>query len=117
VISNKAYNIARSDAVIMAITSQLHLPSGWGEVQIGQWQAANLLKPSAIKPVFATLEQSLILRRLGMLHLSDQIRVASGNCCHSGLADTGMEQEQIDNHPRFSNTSEWKNRREPLHVR
>jgi len=72
VISNKAYNIARPDAVIMAITSQLHSPSGWGEVQIGQWQAANLLKPSAIKPVFATLEQSLILKRLGTLHLLDQ---------------------------------------------
>jgi len=72
VISNQAYNLARPDAVIMAITSQLHSPSSWGELRIGQWQAANLLKPSAIKPVFATLEQSLILRRLGTLHLSDQ---------------------------------------------
>jgi mRNA interferase MazF len=72
VISNTAYNTARPDAVIMAITSQLHSPSSWGEVRIVQWQAANLLKPSAIKPVFATLEQILILKRLGMLHLSDQ---------------------------------------------
>ncbi len=72
VISNRAYNIARPDAVIMAITSQLHSPSGLGEVWISQWQAANLLKPSAVKPVFATLEQSLILKRLGILHLSDQ---------------------------------------------
>lgn len=44
----------------------------WGEVWINQWQAANLLKPSAIKPVFATLEQNLILKRLGALHPSDQ---------------------------------------------
>lgn len=72
VISNRAYNIARPDAVIMAITSQLHSPSGLGEVWISQWQAANLLKPSAVKPVFATLEQSLILKRLGILHPSDQ---------------------------------------------
>jgi mRNA interferase MazF len=73
VISNMAYNTARPDAVIMAITSQLHSPAGsWGEVRISEWQAANLLKPSAVKPVFATLEQSLILKRLGMLHLSDQ---------------------------------------------
>jgi mRNA interferase MazF len=56
----------------MTITSQLHSPSGWGEIQIGQWQAANLLKPSAVKPVFATLEQSLILKRLGILDPSDQ---------------------------------------------
>jgi len=49
VVSNRAYSIARPDAVIMAITSQLHSPSGLGEVWIGQWAAANLLKPSAIK--------------------------------------------------------------------
>jgi mRNA interferase MazF len=72
VISNRAYSIARPDAVIMAITSQLHSPSSLGEVWISQWQAANLLKPSAIKPVFATLEQSLILKRLGILQPSDQ---------------------------------------------
>jgi hypothetical protein len=33
---------------------------------------ANLLKPSAIKPVFATLEQNLIIKRLGVLDPSDQ---------------------------------------------
>jgi mRNA interferase MazF len=72
VISNRAYNLARPDAVIMAITTQFHSPSSVGEVWIGQWQAANLLKPSAVKPVFATLEQSLILKRLGKLQASDQ---------------------------------------------
>jgi mRNA interferase MazF len=72
VISNVAYNVARPDGVIMAITSQLHSPSGLGEVWITQWQAANLLKPSAIKPVLATVEQSLILKRLGALQTSDQ---------------------------------------------
>lgn len=57
----------------MAITSQVRTPSTLGEVQVGQWQAANLLKPPAIKPVFATLEQSLILKRLGVLHPTDQV--------------------------------------------
>lgn len=37
-----------------------------------QWQAAKLLKPSVIKPVFASLEQRLIIRRLGALHAADQ---------------------------------------------
>ena len=72
VISSRAYNIAKPDVVIMAITSQLHSPSSLGEVRIGQWQAANLLKPSVIKPVFATLEQNLILKILGKLEPSDQ---------------------------------------------
>lgn len=43
-----------------------------GEVVIGEWRQASLLKPSAIKPVFATLEQRLIIRRLGILQAQDQ---------------------------------------------
>lgn len=72
VVSSRAYNAAKPDVIIMAITSQVHSPSSLGEVQVGQWQAANLLKPSAIKPVFATLEQNLILKRLAVLDPSDQ---------------------------------------------
>jgi len=39
---------------------------------ISHWQAAGLLKPSVVKPVFATLEQRLVLRRLGALDDNDQ---------------------------------------------
>lgn len=73
VISNRAYNSARLDVVIMAITSQFRQQAGLGEVWIGDWQAANLLKPSVIKPVFATLEQTLILKRLGALKPADNM--------------------------------------------
>jgi mRNA interferase MazF len=72
IVSSRAYNVAKPDVIIMAITSQMHSPSSLGEVQVGQWQAANLLKPSAIKPVFATVEQNLILKTLGVLDPSDQ---------------------------------------------
>jgi mRNA interferase MazF len=72
IVSSRAYNVAKPDVVIMAITSTVHSPSSLGEVQVGKWQAANLLKPSAIKPVFATLEQNLIIKRLGVLDPSDQ---------------------------------------------
>lgn len=72
IVSSRAYNLTKPDAIIMAITSQLHSPAGLGEVWIKQWQTANLLKPSAIKSVFATLEQSLILKRIGTLEPSDQ---------------------------------------------
>jgi mRNA interferase MazF len=72
VISSRAYNAARPDVVIMALTSQLHSPSALGEVLVREWQAAHLLKPSAIKPVFATIEQNLILRALGALQFPDQ---------------------------------------------
>ena len=72
VVSSGLYNASRPDVVIMAVTSQLHTPSEFGEMQIDGWQAANLLKPSAVKAVFATLEQRLILKKLGVLAGSDQ---------------------------------------------
>ncbi len=56
----------------MAITSELRPSPGPGEVWLGQWQAAGLIKPSAVKPVFATLEQALVLRHLGTLSAGDQ---------------------------------------------
>jgi len=78
VVSNRGYNGAKPDVIIMAITSQLHLPAGFGEVWISQWQAANLLKPSAIKPVFATIEQNLILKQLGTLAPADRSALRQG---------------------------------------
>jgi mRNA interferase MazF len=59
------------DIVVMAITSQIRAMPKFGEVWIDDWQAAGLLKPSAIKPVFATFEQRLILRQLGALLSAD----------------------------------------------
>ena len=53
VVSGRAYNAARPDIVIMAITSQLHPIGTPGDVWIAEWRTANLLKPSGIKPVFA----------------------------------------------------------------
>ena len=46
--------------------------SGYGRRMISHWQAAGLLKPSVVKPVFATLEQRLVLRRLGALDDDDR---------------------------------------------
>lgn len=72
VVSNRTYNSAKPDVIIMAITSQLRSQPMLGEVWITEWQASNLLKPSAIKPVFATVEQGLILKHLGSLQSADQ---------------------------------------------
>lgn len=72
VVSSRAYNTARLDIVVMAITSQLRPGAGAGEVWVDQWRNAGLIKPSAIKPVFATLEQALVIRQLGKLEAGDQ---------------------------------------------
>jgi mRNA interferase MazF len=71
VVSNSAYNSVKPDIVVMAVTSQLRPAPGLGEVWIEQWREAGLLKPSAIKPVFATIEQRLIIRQLGSLQPID----------------------------------------------
>ncbi len=56
VVSNGAYNAGKPHIVVMAVISQLRPSPALGEVWLSQWQQAGLLKPSAIKPVFATIE-------------------------------------------------------------
>ena len=56
----------------MAVTSQLRPSGAFGEAQLAEWQSAGLIKPSAIKPVITTIEQTLVLRRLGQLTTEDR---------------------------------------------
>lgn len=72
VVSSNAYAGARPDVVLMAITSQMRSPLAFAETLLNDWQAANLLKASVVKPLLATLEQSLIIRQLGSLSRRDQ---------------------------------------------
>lgn len=72
VISGRSYNQARPDLLMMAVTSQLRPAATLGEVWLSDWRAAGLLKPSAVKPVIATLEQGLVIRRLGAVSKQDQ---------------------------------------------
>ena len=53
--------------LIMAVTSQVRGPLKLGEFLIRDWQAAGLLKPSAVKAAIATIEAKLVRRRLGCL--------------------------------------------------
>jgi mRNA interferase MazF len=41
-------------------------------VLVQDWQAAKLLMPSAVKPVLATLDHSLVIKSLGQLSARDQ---------------------------------------------
>ena len=71
IISSDAYNNISSDIVIMAITSQTEKTTGIGECLIHDWRDAGLLKPSAIKPAISTIEQTLVLKKLGKISLQD----------------------------------------------
>jgi mRNA interferase MazF len=72
VISSAAYQRERPDLIIMAITSQVRPTQTLGEVVVKDWQGTGLLKPSAIKPVIATIEKPLIISTLGRLKDNDQ---------------------------------------------
>lgn len=72
IVSSDRYHRERPDLIIMAVTSQARPAGGVGEVQVKEWQAAKLLKPSVVKPVITTIEHSLVIRTLGRLKEVDQ---------------------------------------------
>jgi PemK-like, MazF-like toxin of type II toxin-antitoxin system len=78
VISSSEYNKILSDVIIMAVTSQTERSFNVGECIIKDWQYAGLLKPSSIKPVISTIEQNLILKKLGSLSSEDRITLNEG---------------------------------------
>ena len=59
-VSSATYNLSRPDVVLMAITSQLRAAPGPGEVEVKQWREAGLIKPSVVKPVFATVRCGVV---------------------------------------------------------
>jgi mRNA interferase MazF len=71
VISSDAYHSSRPDVLIMAVTSQARPRPAIGEAAIRRWKEAGLIKPSALKPVIATVERGLVRRRLGRLEPED----------------------------------------------
>ncbi|BAC88067.1 type II toxin-antitoxin system PemK/MazF family toxin [Gloeobacter violaceus] len=72
VVSSSFYQTRYPDVILMAVTSQIQTPQYPGEVLIADWQAAGLLKASVTKPVLATVETELIIRKLGQLASADQ---------------------------------------------
>ena len=69
-VSSDAFHRESADLIIMAITTQSRASSSL-QVPVSEWQTTGLLRPSVIKPVFATIEQSLVLKKIGALQPSD----------------------------------------------
>jgi len=72
VVSSDAYQRGRADLIILAITSQARPQAALGEAPITGWKEAGLLRASLLKPVIATLERSLVVRKLGELREEDR---------------------------------------------
>lgn len=72
VISGKAYNEAKSDIILAAITSRIAHADEPGDFALADWEAAGLLKPSAVKLVVGTFDKQLFRNRFGHLSVADQ---------------------------------------------
>jgi len=75
IIHSPAYH-DRPDVILMAITSQVRQPLAAGEALVHDWQTAGLARPSALKPLIATLEKDQVVKKLGQLSPADRERLA-----------------------------------------
>ncbi|MCP4457955.1 MAG: type II toxin-antitoxin system PemK/MazF family toxin [Cytophagales bacterium] len=70
VVSPKTYNEG-FDLVLAFITSQVNVQSREGDYKIVNWKAASLPKPSMIRMKFATIDKSIVVKKLGHLGQGD----------------------------------------------
>lgn len=60
------------DLVILFITSNLSAYGRMGDYRLQDWKFSGLPKPSMIRMKFATIEKSIVLKKLGSIPENDQ---------------------------------------------
>lgn len=70
IVSPDDYNTG-DDIVIAYITSQINLPPRFGDYDLRKWKEAGLPKPSKVRMKFATLDKTIIVKKLGALKKED----------------------------------------------
>ncbi len=85
ILSTDAYNTRRADIIVAPITS--NLSTGQADVTVlTDWAAAGLVKPSFVKGILGTVEQTLVIRVMGTLSTADLQRVEQTFANALGLA-------------------------------
>ncbi|UQG57101.1 MULTISPECIES: type II toxin-antitoxin system PemK/MazF family toxin [unclassified Marinobacter] len=64
ILSSTSYQAYRPDVILLAITSRIKDPLTYGEAMIADWGQAGLIKPSLFKPLIATVDQVIVLKKL-----------------------------------------------------
>ncbi len=77
IVSSSAYNQSQPDVIILPVTSQLRPGTSW-DIPLPHWQETGLLKPSVGKPVLATVEKTIIVKKLGRLPAADLRTLQAG---------------------------------------
>ena len=70
IVSPDEYN-QEMEIVIAFITSKLDTKYRLGDYNIQEWQKSNLPKPSMIRMKFATINKSIIIKKIGKLSVKD----------------------------------------------
>ena len=75
VVSSKRYHAVRPDLLVAYVSSQIERANPDIDHVIVDWQGANLLKPSFVRPKLAAIEPALVVHRVGALSATDLIEV------------------------------------------
>ncbi len=78
VVSGEEYNRTSPDLLIASITGNLAALPHPGDHRIGDWEDAGLVKPSLAQTKLATVEASVIRRKLGELDEGDLASLSNG---------------------------------------
>jgi len=70
IVSPDEYN-EKLDIVIALITSKLDSGYRLGDYKIQEWKKSNLPKPSMIRMKFATIDKSIVVKKIGKLGEKD----------------------------------------------
>ncbi|RKX69511.1 MAG: type II toxin-antitoxin system PemK/MazF family toxin [Spirochaetes bacterium] len=71
IISPDEYNRGL-DVIIAFITSNIKSPNKMGDYQIQDWKISNFPKPSMLRMKFATIDTSIVKKKLGVLSDTDK---------------------------------------------
>ena len=79
IISPNEYN-SEQDVVILFVTSKVDRQKRVGDYLVSKWKESGFPKPSMVRMKFATIDKSIIVKKIGSLskidyeNLSDEIR-------------------------------------------
>ena len=78
VVSGEGYDRRTPDVLIASVTGNLRAVPHPGDHRIGGWESAGSLKPSLAQTKLATIESSIIRRKLGRLAREDLSALSLG---------------------------------------
>ncbi len=86
VLSTEVFNQSGTKIIVAAITSNLNAPFRPGDTTLGDWKAAGLLLPSAVRGYLGMADQRHVERVLGKMSAADFAQVEQGIALILGLA-------------------------------